>query len=511
MKWIFYTSFLLAWMGALDAGYLTYEHYSNSLPPCSTSLLFLDCGKVLKSQYSNILGFPLALIGFVHYAIEIGLIFGTFILKKRFFRYFLVIFSTIGFISSLYFVYLQLFVINAICFYCMISALISTLLFVTIQRGFPLERKQLLVFIFHHVYKLLIRRFFFLIDSEIVHDNMTRSGQLLGKLPLKPFFNFAMLKNEASLKQTIAGIAFENPVGLAAGFDYEARLTQVTPLLGFGFQTIGTITNHPYEGNPRPQLGRLPKSKSLMVNKGFRNLGAKKTIEKLEDLQFAIPIGISIGRTNTMALKTQKQSVEDIVSAFKLFEKSRVNHAYYELNISCPNLFGDITFYPTQNLEQLLIAVDQLKLTRPLFIKMPIEKNNTEVLSMLKTICKHKVTGVIFGNLQKNRQHHLLDQNEVAKYTRGNFSGKPTFERSNELIALTYKYYKKRLIIIGCGGVFTPQDAYTKIALGASLVQLITGMIFEGPQLAAAINLELPQFLEKDGFTHISQAIGSKN
>jgi dihydroorotate dehydrogenase len=130
-------------------------------------------------------------------------------------------------------------------------------------------------------------------------------------------------------------------MGLAAGFDYEARLTQSLFPWGFGFQTVGTITNNPYEGNPRPMLGRLPKSKSLMVNKGFKNLGAETTAKKLKGLTFKIPVGISIGRTNSPKLTTQEESIKDILIAFRKFEKEKIKNAYYELNISCPNLYGD--------------------------------------------------------------------------------------------------------------------------------------------------------------------------
>jgi len=364
----------------------------------------------------------------------------------------------------------------------------------------------------HATYKYLIKPILFLFDAEAVHTTMVKFAEDLGqswliKLLISPVFVY---KHNA-LAQTIEGLSFLSPIGLAAGFDYEARLTQVLPSIGFGFETVGTITNSSYEGNTRPMLGRLPKSHSLMVNKGFKNLGAAKTISRLKRLRFVIPIGISIGRTNTLQLKNQKQSVSDITDAFKLFEKSVVAHSYYELNISCPNLHGDITFYPSKNLEELLSAVDKLKLSRPLFVKMPIEKSDAEVSEMLRIIAQHSPTGVIFGNLQKDHNHPSLDQTEVKKFTAGHFSGKPTFVRSNQLIELAYRRYKKRFIIIGTGGVFSAEDAYTKIKLGASLVQLITGMIYEGPQLIAQINRKLVDLMEKDGYTHISQAIGAKH
>jgi dihydroorotate dehydrogenase len=150
-----------------------------------------------------------------------------------------------------------------------------------------------------------------------------------------------------------------------------------------------------------------------------------------------------------------------------------------------------------------------LKLKKPLFIKMPIEKTNDEVLNMLNVVVEFPVEGIILGNLQKDRKEPSLQKEEVKKFAVGNFSGKPTEKRSNELIAMAYKKYGKKLVIIGCGGVFNASDAYKKIRLGATLVQLITGLIFEGPQLVAQINLELPKFLQRDGFKNISEAIGA--
>lgn len=354
---------------------------------------------------------------------------------------------------------------------------------------------------------------FFLIDPEFVHVSMVGMGELMGKFSLKRKFIAAFLRIEnKKLAQNIAGVHFANPVGLSAGFDYEARLTQILPSIGFGFETVGTITYSPYGGNTRPMLGRLPKSKSLMVNKGFKNLGAGETMRRMSKLYFEMPVGISIGRTNGKKNMTQKQSVEDVVKAFTLFEKSRVKHSYYELNISCPNLYGNISFYPSRYLRQLLDAVQKVKITRPVFVKMPIEKSDKEVKEMLSIISQFSIIhGVIFGNLQKDRKDPSLDQDEVKRFKVGYFSGKPTEKRSNELIKLSYRLYKKRFIIVGCGGIFSAEDAYKKIRLGASLVQLITGMIYQGPGLIGQINLELLELLKRDGFKHISQAIGVDN
>jgi dihydroorotate dehydrogenase subfamily 2 len=362
-------------------------------------------------------------------------------------------------------------------------------------------------FFYCHIAKLIL----FLFDAEAVHNRATSLGKLISYIkPVIWVMKKVTSTDDPILAQTIGGIHFKNPIGLAAGFDYEAKLTQVLPAIGFGFGTVGTITNKPYEGNVKPRLGRLKKSRSLLVNKGFKNLGIQETLKKLKGACFEIPIGLSIGVTNTSTLSSQDDAICDIVEAFKVVENSTVPFSYYELNISCPNLQVNVEFYSPKNLEKLLNALTKNKLSKPLFIKMPIDKSNNEVLDMLKVIVKYPVQGVIFGNLQKDKNDPALDPSEVKQFSKGYFSGKPTEKRSNELISLTYKTYGKQLTIIGCGGVFSPEDAYRKIKLGASLVQLITGMIYEGPQLIAEINLGVIKLLKQDEFNHISEAVGAE-
>lgn len=361
-------------------------------------------------------------------------------------------------------------------------------------------------------YKHLAKPVFFLFDPEDVHNFTTTIGDVIGKSdPLNSLVSRLFSKKPTTLKQNIAGIEFKGPMGLAAGFDYEAKTAFVLPSLGFGFNTVGTITNYEYEGNPKPRLGRLPKSKSLMVNKGLKNEGALAMAKKLSNKKFKAPLGISIGKSNIAQIDTQEDAIRDIISAFKIFENTNVDLAYYELNISCPNLYGKVTFYKPEYLNDLLIELETLKVTKPIFVKMPISLTNDQTLKLLDIISKHKIAGVIFGNTQNNKKDEAFDKNEVRKWNVGHFTGIPTQKRSNELIKLSYKNYGKKLIIIGCGGVFSTKDAYEKIKLGASLVQLITGLIYEGPLLVARINQELPSLLKKDGFKNITEAIGSQN
>lgn len=500
--------FLLAVVGMTDSAYLTYEHFSNFIPPCSTSF-FVDCGKVLRSEYAVLLGVPIALLGLIHYIVLFTLLIWSYKKHSRTLIRLLFLQTAFAFLFSLYLVILQLFIIQSICLYCMVSALVSFTVYFLVRRFYFDEYKVLFISKQAFFYKRFLKPVFFLIDPEFIHVLMVRFGELLGSIP---FIRSQMGRyykiTHPALTQKISGIVFKNPIGLAAGFDYEARLTQILPSIGFGFETVGTVTNLPYGGNKKPMLGRLPKSRSLMVNKGFKSAGAEVIIRRLKGKHFSIPIGVSIGRTNTTEHKKQAEAVDDIIQAFRKFENSPVRNAYYELNISCPNLRGDITFYTSENLKALLSEVQKLHLKKPLFIKMPIEKSNEEIMNMLEIIAKFSVTGVIFGNLQKNRKDPALNPDEVRKWKVGNFSGKPTQKRSDELIGLAFKHFHKKLIIIGCGGVFNAEDAYRKIRLGATLVQMITGMIYEGPQVINQINSGLLTLLKKDGFHHLSEAIG---
>ncbi len=369
--------------------------------------------------------------------------------------------------------------------------------------------KYVFLWFAHRLYRYVVRPILFRIDSERVHLGAIDFGAWVGEWPLVvAFLSFFTRVSNPALTQTVAGVSFQNPIGLAAGFDYEARLHKALPAVGFGFGTIGTITKNAYEGNALPRLGRLVDSRSLLVNKGLKNLGIAATLARCANDAPVIPLGLSIGMTNTKAITGESEAIADILAAFTEANSTPNSFAYYELNISCPNMMIPVSFSAPQSLDALLSALDSLHIAKPLFMKMPIEKDDAETLELLAVIARHNVLGVIFGNLQKNRQDPSLNPAEVAKYAKGYFSGKPTEKRSNELIALAYKNYGQKLVIIGCGGVFSAEDAYTKIKLGASLVQLITGMIFEGPQLIAEINHGLVKLLKQDGFKNVSEAVG---
>jgi len=346
------------------------------------------------------------------------------------------------------------------------------------------------IFLIESSYRFIIRPRLFKFNSETVHNLCLKTGRLLGKSKiLRSIISFFLGKKYETVK--IAGIDFDSKMGLSAGFDYDADLFNLSPALGFGFTTIGTVTNRPYSGNKSPQLGRLIKTKGLLVNKGFKSSGIDEVLKKINQKYFDIPTGISIGKTNIIELDTIEKATDDIKEAFQKTLASNINFSFYELNISCPNLHGDLSFYTNENLSYLLNEITSLGINKPIFIKMPIELEDEKTIELLEIIKDFSIEGVIFGNLQKDRSHPTIIKEEIAVYAKGYASGLPTKERSTELIRITKKRFGDRFIIIGCGGIFNTKDAQEKLDAGADLLQLITGLVFEGPQLVAKINREL--------------------
>lgn len=343
-----------------------------------------------------------------------------------------------------------------------------------------------------------------MLDPEMVHDSITLVGRFLGSNPLTRGTTRALLSySHPALEQKILGIRFKNPVGLSAGFDKDALLTDILPSVGFGFAEVGSITGEPCEGNPKPRLFRLKNHKSLVVYYGLKNEGCEKISERLKNKSFAIPIGTSIAKTNCKATVDTDKGIADYVKAFKKFTGIG---DYFTLNISCPNAYGGLPFTDSKRLDLLLSEIDKIGTKKPVFLKMPPDISEREVDKILAVAKKHKVHGFICTNLAKNAN--------IAK--RGGLSGKLVEELSNRQIKMIYQKTKPRLnrsarkyVIIGVGGVFSAEDAYKKIKLGASLIQLITGMIFEGPQLIGDINRGLVRLLKKDGYKNISEAVGT--
>lgn len=360
---------------------------------------------------------------------------------------------------------------------------------------------------FNILYKNIFKPIAFKLDPEFVHDQVSWLGKLLGKFNLgKQLTSSLFYYENPKLQQNILNINFSNPIGLSAGFDKNAELTDILPYVGFGFAEVGSITGETCLGNAKTRLWRLPKSKSLLVYYGLKNDGAEIISKRIRNKKFNIPIGISVAKTNNQATCEDLVGIQDYAKAFAAFANIG---SYTTVNISCPNTFGGQPFTDPERLDTLLSELDKIQTTKPTFIKLSPDLSFPEIDSLLEVISKHKVQGIICTNLTKNRNNKNIIEKDLPNV--GGFSGKVVEELSNNMLAYVYKKTQGKYILMGVGGVFSAEDAYKKIKLGASLVQLITGMIYEGPQLISDINSGLVKLLERDGFSNISEAIGVDN
>ena len=356
-------------------------------------------------------------------------------------------------------------------------------------------------------YKSLIKPLLFRFDPENIHDLFITLGGILGSNPLSRAltgvaYDFQEHHHSVTMpiSKTVDGITYRTPVLLAAGFDYNGRLVRILPRVGFGGEEIGSVTARPCAGNPRPRLMRLPRSGSIIVNKGLKNDGVDEIIRRLKKLRkpsasqsgrdFApkspdFVIGVSIARTNDSASVPIEAGIEDYCYSFRRLNQENVGD-YYTLNISCPNAFGAEAFTDPMLLDRLLASIKKIPCSKPVYVKMPINLPWPQFDSLLKIILRYGLHGVVISNLNKN-YNSLEVRAEAPKEYAGGLSGKPCRALSNELIKRTRQAYGEHLTIIGVGGVDSPETAMEKFEAGADLIQLITGMIYEGPGLIGKI------------------------
>ncbi|MFA6404412.1 MAG: quinone-dependent dihydroorotate dehydrogenase [Candidatus Paceibacterota bacterium] len=337
-------------------------------------------------------------------------------------------------------------------------------------------------------YKRILKLILFCFDPEFVHDRFVGIGQFLGNnVFTRLFTDIVYGYNDRDISKVVDGITYKTPILLSAGFDYNGKLTRILPYIGMGGEEIGSVTARACEGNQKPRLTRLPKSKSILVNKGLRNEGVDTIIERLKRTprEKDFVIGISIARTNDEKSVPIDAGILDYVYSFKRLNEEGIGD-YYTLNISCPNAYGAEAFTDPVLLDKLLYAIKQIPCLKPIYVKMPINLAWEQFDALLKVIERHGLNGVVIGNL--NKDYNSLDfRSEAPETYQGGLSGKPCAKLSNELIKKTRQAYGKRFTIIGVGGIMSPQDAKEKFDAGADLVQLITGMIYEGPGVVKKI------------------------
>lgn len=346
------------------------------------------------------------------------------------------------------------------------------------------------------IYKRIVKPVYFRFDPERVHDMKVRFAVRLGSNPVtRAITRAAFGYSHPALRQTVAGIEFPNPIGLAAGFDKGAELTRIFPEVGFGFEEVGSVTGEPCAGNPKPRLWRHPEMKSLRVHYGLKNDGAERIAKRLAGERFRIPIGISIAKTNSPETAGTDAGIRDYVKAYRALKGIG---DYVTVNISCPNAFGGQPFTDPERLDRLFGTLTPHRDDRPIFIKLSPDLAENELDAIMNVTARHNITGFISTNLTK--KHGFGD---------GGISGKAVEAMSDDQIRYLYSKTGGRSVIIGCGGIFSAEDAYRKIRAGASLVQLITGMIYEGPQVISELNRGLVRLLKKDGFSNMSEAVGA--
>ena len=352
-------------------------------------------------------------------------------------------------------------------------------------------------------YKYLIRPILFKIDAEKVHNLAINSGKFFGNNRLIKFFlrRVYFYKNK-ELEQNILGINFSNPVGLAAGFDKNGKLTEIFPEIGFGFMEIGSITARYCEGNKKPRIWRLPKDKAIMVHYGLASEGVDNIYKRLKNLKFKIPLILSVAKTNDINIKGD-DSVNDYYYSFKKLENLT---DFITLNISCPNTGDGRSFQDPFLLEKLLKKIG--KTDKKIFLKISPDIAEENIDKILLVIKNYDIKGFIIGNLLKKREN-LKSSEDDLKGMSGSVSGPVAGKRSLELIRYVYEKIKGKYVIIGCGGITTAEEAYEMIKNGASLIQIVTSMIFEGPIVIKKINKGLVKLLRKDGYNNIKEVIGA--
>ncbi len=336
------------------------------------------------------------------------------------------------------------------------------------------------------IYKRFIRPILFQFQPETIHHLISKSLSAFFKLPLtKSIFN-SYNSNSPTLKRDVFGLTFKSPVGLAAGFDKDAHLFRDFSAFGFGFIEIGTVTPVGQPGNPKPRSFRLPKDKALINRMGFNNLGVDEAVLKLKNRPADLIIGGNIGKNTATP---NHGAVDDYAYCF---DKLYPWVDYFVINVSCPNIGNLAKLQNKDELSAIMERITSIRKTkspyRPVLIKISPDLNTQQIDEVLEIIDKTGIDGVVATNTTISREGLSYSSHEVEKIGNGGLSGAPLTERSTEVIKYIHDKTGGKLPIIGVGGIMTPKDALDKIHAGASLVQIYTGFIYEGPAFVKRLN-----------------------
>src|SRR5690242_8873969 len=362
------------------------------------------------------------------------------------------------------------------------------------------------------LYQTLIRPLLFRKDPEASHELILA---LMAQAEfLSPLLDKYYRINDERLAVMLGPLQFTNPVGLAGGFDKNARAPKTIAAFGFGFMEIGAITAQAQPGNAKPRLYRLPEDNALINRLGFNNEGAAVIADKLSRLQGTghwpkIPVGLNLGRTKIVETR---DAVADFLSCFEtLFPHGD----FFTLNVSSPNTPNLRDLQEKSLLSDLLSAIQQRNRDlaagakiepKPLFVKIAPDMEFSQVDEIIEVVDAAKLTGIVATNATAFMRDGLKSRHGPEP---GGLSGRPITAFVTKFVEHIYRTTRGRLPIIGVGGIFNAEDAYDKIRAGAGAVQIYTGWIYEGPGAVKRINRGLLKLLERDGFKRVSDAVGS--
>ncbi len=337
------------------------------------------------------------------------------------------------------------------------------------------------------MYKLLIKPFLFLFDPEWVHHTVFKSIKIANKIPgVSSLLRTAYVVKDKSLERKLFGLTFPNPVGLAAGFDKDAKLYQELSNFGFGFVEIGTLTPKPQDGNPKKRMFRLAEDEGLINRMGFNNEGVEAAVKRLKKNR-GVLIGGNIGKNK---ITSNQEAVNDYIFCFNaLFDFVD----YFVVNVSSPNTPNLRALQDKEPLTHLLSTLKELnkkkQSPKPILLKIAPDLTEDQLKDIIEIVTSVKIDGVIASNTTLNRDGLQSSQkNEI-----GGLSGKPVKDRSTAVIRFLAENNNSAFPIIGVGGIHTPEDAIEKLKAGASLIQLYTGFVYEGPGVVKKINKSLLQ------------------
>ncbi len=359
-----------------------------------------------------------------------------------------------------------------------------------------------------NAYQRFARPLLFRCDPERVHEQTLALGErigssALGRHLLSRLFAFV----DERLATQVGGLRFANPLGMAAGFDKNGRMIQALAAMGFGFVEVGSVSAHPSAGNPRPRLFRLPLDEAIVVNYGVPNDGAAGVAARVAQQPTAAPLGINLVETNTGRAVAPDAVVAELASAIAPF----VGRAsYIAFNLNCPNTSaGASPFNSGRALGDLLRECAAIGNLPPVFLKLTAHTDPARLDWMLETVDLFAfVKGFIF-NLPPGTNYPLKSPAHLIAALPGTLCGRPVQTRIDETVRFWYERIdRQRHAIIGVGGISSAEDAYRKIRLGASLVQLYSALIFRGPGIVRQINAGLACLLERDGFARVGDAVG---